>query len=120
MAQAIEVASTSAFKRFNATLLPVQFPGCKHVIFKSDPYWACVARHVTTTVGHYVGTCKMGTRRNSGVVDHKLRVHGVDGLRVVDASVMPAIIAGHTNAAAYMIAERAGDMIKEDWRDLAS
>lgn len=118
--QAIEVAATDAFRRFNATLLPVRFPGCRHVGFRSDAYWACVARHVTTTVGHYVGTCKMGTRRNSGVVDHKLRVHGVGGLRIADASVMPSIIAGHTNAAAYMIAERAGDTIKEDWRDLAS
>lgn len=57
----------------------------------------------------------MGPRRNSGVVDHRLRVHGINGLRVVDASVIPTIIAGHTNAPAYMIAEKAVDMIKEDW-----
>ncbi|KAL0131171.1 hypothetical protein PUN28_002615 [Cardiocondyla obscurior] len=113
---AIEVASTKAFKRFNATLLPVPFPGCKHVIFKSDAYWACIARHVSTTLGHFAGTCKMSTRKNSGVVDHRLRIHGIDGLRVVDASVMPTIIAGHTNAPAYMIAEKASDMIKEDWK----
>ncbi|XP_011860712.1 PREDICTED: glucose dehydrogenase [FAD, quinone]-like [Vollenhovia emeryi] len=117
---AIEVASTKAFKRFNATLLPVPFPGCKHIIFKSDAYWACVARHVSTTLGHYAGTCKMSPRRNSGVVDHRLRVHGIDGLRVVDASVMPTIIAGHTNAPTYMISEKASDMIKEDWKGSAS
>lgn len=113
--QAINVASTEAFKRFNATLLPVAFPGCKHVSFGSDLYWACVSRHVSTTLGHFVGTCKMGPRRNSGVVDHRLRVHGINGLRVVDASVIPTIIAGHTNAPAYMIAEKAADMMKEDW-----
>ncbi|KAM0730958.1 Glucose dehydrogenase [FAD, quinone] [Formica fusca] len=116
---AIEVASTRAFKRYNATLLPVPFPGCRHVAFKSDPYWACVARHVSTTIAHYSGTCKMSTRRNLGVVDHRLRVHGISGLRVADASIMPTIIAGHTTAPAYMIAEKASDMIKEDWKDSA-
>ena len=114
--QAIKVASTKAFKRFNATLLPVAFPGCKHISFDSNPYWACVARHVSTTLGHFVGTCKMAPRRNSGVVDHRLRVHGINGLRVVDTSIIPTIIAGHTNAPAYMIAEKAADMIKEDWK----
>ncbi|KAK9299422.1 hypothetical protein QLX08_007582 [Tetragonisca angustula] len=114
--KAIKVASTKAFKRFNATLLPVAFPGCKHIPFDSNPYWACVARHVSTTLGHFVGTCKMAPRRNSGVVDHRLRVHGINGLRVVDTSIIPTIIAGHTNAAAYMIAEKAADMIKEDWK----
>ncbi|KAL6262875.1 hypothetical protein P5V15_005664 [Pogonomyrmex californicus] len=117
---AIEVASTRAFKRFNTTLLPVPFPGCKHVAFKSDAYWACVARHVSTNLGHFAGTCRMGTRDNSGVVDHRLRVHGIGGLRVVDASVMPTIVAGHTNAPVYMIAEKASDMIKEDWKGSAS
>lgn len=100
--------------------MPVPFPGCRRVAFKSDAYWACVARHVSTTLGHYAGTCKMGTRGNSGVVDHGLRVHGIGGLRVADVSVMPAIIAGHTNAAAYMIGEKASDMIKEDWKGSAS
>ena len=97
--------------------MPVPFPGCEHVTFKSDAYWACAARHVSTTLGHFAGTCRMSPRWNSGVVDHRLRVHGVDGLRVVDTSVMPTLIAGHTNAPAYMIAEKASDMIKEDWKD---
>ncbi|XP_043251116.1 glucose dehydrogenase [FAD, quinone]-like [Colletes gigas] len=118
--KAIQVASTKAFKRFNATLLPVAFPGCKSIPFDTDPYWACVARHVSTTLGHFAGTCKMATRKNSGVVDHRLRVHGINGLRVVDASVIPSLIAGHTNAPTYMIAEKAADMIKEDWKLFAT
>ena len=113
--QALKVASTRGFDRFNTSLLPVAFPGCEHLPFASDGYWACVARRVSTTLGHFVGTCRMAPRERDGVVDARLRVHGVQGLRVVDASIMPEIIAGHTCAPAYMIGEKAANMIKEDW-----
>jgi len=68
-------------------------------------------RQNADTVYHPVGTCRMGTD-NMAVVDAQLRVRGVPGLRVVDASVMPRIVRGHTNALTIMIAEKAADLIR--------
>jgi choline dehydrogenase-like flavoprotein len=80
---------------------------------QSDKDLRAFVRANARTVYHPVGTCAMGSGPMA-VVDARLRVHGVKRLRVVDASIMPTIVSGNTNAPAIMIAEKAADMILED------
>jgi choline dehydrogenase len=83
-------------------------PGTK---IQSDEDWIQWARETGQTTYHVIGTCKMGNDPMA-VVDDQLRVHGIEGLRVIDASIMPTVTSGNTNAPVIMIAEKGADMIK--------
>ncbi|HCW20133.1 MAG TPA: choline dehydrogenase, partial [Achromobacter sp.] len=80
---------------------------------ESDEQWLDFARHNGQTIYHPIGTCRMGSDP-AAVTDARLRVNGLMGVRVVDASVMPKMVSGNTQAAVMMVAERGAEMILED------
>lgn len=101
------VCSAPALQRF----APEEFLPGRDV--QGDDELVDAMARMAGTIFHPVGTCKMGNGKDA-VVDTRLRVHGIERLRVADASIMPTIISGNTNATAIMIGEKAADMIRED------
>lgn len=114
---AIQLGNTPPLKKVGASLLPTKYPHCQNYKIYSDDYLECMARSYIGTLWHFSGTCRMGREHDPRtVVDPRLRVKGIRGLRVVDASIMPTVTSGNTNAPVIMIAEKASDMIKEDYK----
>lgn len=96
----------------------------EHIILEFDPGEGVVtdeellahARNTATTIYHPACTCKMGLESDpSAVVDHQLRIHGINGIRIADASIMPNIVSGNTNAPSIMIGEKCADMVLQSW-----
>ena len=98
---------------------PVEYlPGPQ---YQTDEELAVAAGMVGTTIFHPIGTCRMGRADDAdAVVDARLRVRGISGLRVIDASIMPTITSGNTNAPTMMIAEKGAEMIRADRRNEAA
>ena len=82
----------------------------------SDEYFECFLRHWSHTIYHPAGTCKMGPSSDPmAVVDSELKLYGVKNLRVIDASIMPALVGANTNAPSIMIGEKGSSMIIKKW-----
>jgi len=118
---AVKISEAKVFQQFGSRLHRIKLPGCKHLKFGSDAYWECHIRHISMTIYHPVGTAKMGPPSDpTAVVDPRLKVYGIMGLRVIDASIMPTICSGNTNVPVIMIGEKGADLIKEDWLGTAN
>lgn len=112
----LALEDTEAFKSRGASFLKTPLPACKNFEWGTDEYLRCAAKAYTSSNYHPVGSCKMGPEEDcTAVVDPRLKVHGIDSLRVVDASIMPVITRGNTNAPSMMIGEKGAAMILEDW-----
>lgn len=115
---AMELEKTKAFKKAGITLDRTRPDGCTDFEYGTNEYFECVSRVLTSAVYHPVGTNKMGPSSDkNAVVDPELKVYGVNGLRVVDASIMPFIVSANTNAGTVMIAEKGADMIKKTHKE---
>lgn len=111
-----ELVETEAFKDNGGEFIYFDDFECKGLL--GDSYWECYARFFTSTLYHPSGTTKMGpTSDHSAVVDQKLRVHGMEHLRVCDAGIQPTIVSVNTNGVSMMIGERCSQFIKEQYEE---
>ncbi|VVD00751.1 unnamed protein product [Leptidea sinapis] len=117
----IKLSETKALQRYGIKLDKTPVKGCEKYEFGCDAYWECAVRMQTGPENHQAGSCRMGPRGDpEACVDNLLQVQGIDRLRVADASVMPRVTSGNTNAPVIMIAERAADFIKQRWLGAAN
>lgn len=112
----MKIFLSAPFQKYGVEFIEMSPPGCKDYEKDSDQYWECSVRHLTSTMFHPTTSCKMGPANDAeAVVDNKLRVYGVKKLRVVDASVIPVQLTGHTNVPVMLVGEKAADLIKEEY-----
>uniref|UniRef100_A0A0U9HSG9 Putative GMC oxidoreductase n=1 Tax=Chrysomela populi TaxID=154003 RepID=A0A0U9HSG9_CHRPP len=112
----MKIIDTEAFKKVNAQFSMKSPPACSHLEFRTEEFWRCAIKYITSHNNHPVSTCRMGPSPESGdVVDAQMRVHGVEKLRVADASIIPLSTSSHINSICYMIGEKLADIVKNTY-----
>lgn len=102
-----KLVETPSMQKFGAEINPKHFPGCEKFFFDSNEYWECYIRHITLTMFHPIGTCKLGDYDDdSTVVLKNFQVKNIDGLYVVDASVIPTAPSANPHAIITMLAQK--------------
>ncbi|KAL5280839.1 Gld.2 family protein [Megaselia abdita] len=115
---ALTLGKAKALEKYNLTLDQDVPEGCENFEFGSDDFWRCAIKAAYSNDNHQAGSCKMGPSSDRmAVVDPRLKVYGIKGLRVIDSSIMPKVIAGNTHATIMMIGEMGSQFVKEDWEE---
>ncbi|XP_052740828.1 glucose dehydrogenase [FAD, quinone]-like [Bicyclus anynana] len=117
----LSLEKTEAFRKRGAYFVRENMPHCRQHEWGTDDYFLCLIRQYTSTTHHQVGSCKMGPWWDEkAVLDSELRVYGVNKLRVIDASMMPVVIRGNTNAPSIMIGEKGVDAVIKFWQNFTN
>lgn len=113
----LNLLKTRKLQDLGVELIAYKYPACSNIEELSDAYLECMIREYTVVYLHGLGTCKMGPQNDgTSVVDPKLKVFGITGLRVIDASIMPTSPSCNINAPTIMIGEKGADLVKLDWQ----
>ncbi|CAK1550281.1 unnamed protein product [Leptosia nina] len=112
---ALQLLNTNEMKRAEIKLAPIDMFPCDKLHNRDQ--WNCIARHYTKAIGNPIGTCRMGYNSTNSVVTFNFRVHGIERLRIMDASVMPTHVRGGIYAPTVMIAEKGAKLILKDWQE---
>ncbi|KAL1462480.1 hypothetical protein WDU94_014312 [Cyamophila willieti] len=110
-----KVIATKSFQKYHMRIIKVPDAVCDALAYDSDDYWKCIIKRQSSSYYHLSSTARMGDGILSSVVNYKLQVHGLENVRVADASVMPYTVSSNIHATCVMIGEKAADLIKQEW-----
>ncbi|KAI5744836.1 hypothetical protein M8J76_005723 [Diaphorina citri] len=109
--------STKSFKEYNSKIIKIPDSVCDGFHYDSDDYWKCTIKRRSSSYYHLSSTARMGDNILTSVVNYKLQVHGLENVRIADASVMPYTVNANIHATCVMIGEKCADLIKQYWKE---
>ncbi|KAI5709582.1 hypothetical protein M8J75_001418 [Diaphorina citri] len=107
--------ATKSFKEYNSKIIKIPDSVCDEFHYDSDDYWKCTIKRRSSSYYHLSSTARMGDNILTSVVNYKLQVHGLENVRIADASVMPYTVNANIHATCVMIGEKCADLIKQYW-----